>query len=235
MHPVRHGRQRRDLPGEFPRPLLEFLPCRRYADDPCGFGPRRGNGAPAQQQIRGLAGAGEAQQPVDVRVRNRDAPLRRRKPERGVERCDPNVRAERDLQPSSQAVAPDDRDGRLREIGERVARRVNRLPVVPRPLGRTPRLLEIRDVRPRRKRQVPRARHDHDPNLGVRVQFLEQVGQAAPHRVRDRVAPLRPVDRKRSDRAAALNEDRVFRFVSHTPARRTARGWGNEPTPCFPT
>ena len=85
---------------------------------------------------------------------DREAHLRQ--PEPGALRRDPQVAAQRELQPAAERVALDRGDRRHRQVGQRA--RDALLELVALPAGAPPLGLELADVRARRRRRARRAR-----------------------------------------------------------------------------
>ena len=76
-------------------------------------------------------------------------------------------------------------------------------------LGRAAGLLEVLDVGAGRKRPLARTGEQHDANGAVFVELVEDGRHPLPHRVRDGVALLRPVEDDGRHRAVAADEQMV--------------------------
>lgn len=173
--------------------------------------------------------------PVDASVD--DPQLGRGDPELRTRLAHPQVAGQRQLRPTPDREPLDQRDRRLGEIDEGPFPGCDRLAVGTCAVGISSQQTELGDVRPRRERAPRRTAQHDDVDLVVVREQRHQPSEGQPHRVRDRIALLRPGQLDRDD-PAVPGDGEVRRGVAESwgkihrdilpgqPARRRCEGGG---------
>ena len=150
--------------------------------------------AAREQDVEGVSLAHQVHQAPHFPVADADAQAGGRNPKPAARGSNAQVGSHRQFAATAGGKAPNHRNGGRVHRGNGVQQPVHRPVIDPALAGVGTVLVKVRDVRPGGECHFAGAGNDHRPNLPIRIQFRQPVGQLAPHLIVDSVALAGTVD-----------------------------------------